>query len=92
MFLTLIKSKILAVKHFLHFMRLLLFQQPVLTRTDVEKEIVARARSRERRRETLVLKDRVIGCYIALVILVILVLVIVIIVLSLLDNNKYKVF
>ena len=64
----------------------------MLTRTDVEKEIVARARSRERRRDNIVLKDRVIGCYIGLVILIILVLVIVIIVLSVLDTNKYKVF
>ena len=61
----------------------------MLTRTDVEKEIVAWARSRERRRDNIVLKDRVIGCYIGLVILIILVLVIVIIVLSVLDTNKY---
>ena len=60
-----------------------------ISQAEVEKEMVARA---SREENSIVLNDKIICCYICVVVIVILVLVIVIIVLSVMDDQKYKIF
>ena len=64
----------------------------LITQSDVEKELLARARTRGGGGEHVVLNDRVIACYISVVVIIIAVLILVIVVLSVLDNHKYKIF
>ena len=60
-----------------------------LTERDVQKEIAARAKRDD---NIVIVNDKIIACYITIVVLIILVLIIVIIVLSMLDSHKYKIF
>ena len=42
--------------------------------------------------DNIVLNERIVACYISIVVIIILVLIIVIVVLAILDNQKYKLF
>ena len=65
----------------------------LITQSDVEKELLARARTRgDGGGEHVVLNDRVIACYISVVVVIIAVLILVIVVLSVLDSHQYKIF
>lgn len=64
----------------------------LITQSDVEKELLARARTRGGGGEHVVLNDRVIACYISVVVVIIAVLILVIVVLSVLDSHQYKIF
>lgn len=64
-------------------------EKVTISQADVEKELMARANREE---NNVVLNDKIICCYICVVVIVILVLVVVIIVMSVMDEQKYKIF